>query len=254
MAQAGCHKPLRREQARGPQHQVKPAASTNLQSGSRAAHVTAKAKSVARNSEEAGATGSGVVMRAVTNNAAGAKGPCGGEASEAGTHEGMTGKTGSNLPDGRVRHLQRRLWVAAKRSPDRRFHALMHRIWRGDVLRKPWSRVKRNRGSAGVDRETLVEIEQYGVERMLQELGDVLRRGAYRPQPVLRRYIPKADGRKRPLGIPTVRDRVVQIATMLVLEPIFEADFRASRYAYFARGRADRRQGMGRLRWRRRVS
>ena len=184
MAQAGCHKPLRKGQARGPQHQVKPAASTNLQSGSRAAHVTAKAKSVARNSEEAGATDSGVVMRAVTNNAAGAKGPCGGEASEAGTHEGMTGKTGSNLPDGResadqVRHLQRRLRVAAKRSPDRRFHALMHRIWRGDVLRKPWSRVKRNRGSAGVDRETLVEIEQYGVERMLQELGDVLRGGAY---------------------------------------------------------------------------
>jgi RNA-directed DNA polymerase len=284
MAQAGCRKPLRREQARGPQHQVKPAASTNLQSGSRAAHVTAKAKSVARNSEEAGATGSGgvggaarvqgdawntrdpserpasgqggrykpkakacaaqresegtvVVMRAVTNNAAGAKGPCGGEASEAGTHEGMTGKTGSNLPDGResadqVRHLQRRLWVAAKRSPERRFHALMDRIWRGDVLREAWSRVKRNRGSAGVDRETLVEIEQYGVERMLQELGDVLRRGAYRPQPVLRRYIPKADGRKRPLGIPTVRDRVAQMATMLVLEPIFEADFRASSYGF----------------------
>jgi RNA-directed DNA polymerase len=181
--------------------------------------------------------GTVVVTRAVTNNAVGAKGPWGGEASEAGTHEGMTGKTGSNHPGGResdeqVRHLRRRLWVAAKRSPERRFHALMDRIWRSDVLREAWSRVRRNRGSAGVDRETLAEIEQYGVERMLQELGDALRRGAYRPQPVLRRYIPKADGRKRPLGIPTVRDRVAQMATLLVLEPIFEADFRASSYGF----------------------
>jgi len=149
----------------------------------------------------------------------------------------MTGQTGSNHPGGRkpseqVRHLQRQLWVAAKRSPERRFHALMDRIWRGDVLQEAWRRVRSNRGSAGVDGETLVEIEQYGVERMLSELGAVLRAGRYRPQPVLRRYIPKADGRRRPLGIPTVRDRVAQMAATLVLEPIFEADFRASSYGF----------------------
>jgi group II intron reverse transcriptase/maturase len=92
--------------------------------------------------------------------------------------------------------------------------------------------VKANRGAAGVDRETLVDVEQYGVERMLEELHGVLRAGTYRPPPVLRRYIPKADGRQRPLGIPTVRDRVAQMATTIVLEPIFEADFRSSSYGF----------------------
>jgi group II intron reverse transcriptase/maturase len=92
--------------------------------------------------------------------------------------------------------------------------------------------VKRNRGSAGVDRETLAEVEQYGVERMLTELGCALRASTYRPQPDLRRYIPKVDGRQRPLGIPTIRDRVAQMAATLVLEPIFEADFRASSYGF----------------------
>ena len=125
-----------------------------------------------------------------------------------------------------MRQLQRRLWVAAKRSPERRFHALLDRIYRRDVLWEAWRRVKANRGAAGVDRETLAGVEQYGVERMLDELHAVLRAGTYRPQPVLRRYIPKADGRQRPLGIPTVRDRVAQMATTIVLEPIFEADFR----------------------------
>jgi group II intron reverse transcriptase/maturase len=149
----------------------------------------------------------------------------------------MAGRSGPNHPDGhsltdKVRQLQRRLWVAAKRSPERRFHALLDRIWRGDILQEAWRRVKRNRGSAGVDRETLADVEQYGIERMLHELGAALRAGTYRPPPVLRRYIPKADGRQRPLGIPTVRDRVAQMATTLVLEPIFEADFRASSYGF----------------------
>ena len=149
----------------------------------------------------------------------------------------MTGTPGSNSPRGRpssdkVRQLQRRLWVAAKRSPERRFHALMDRIWRGDVLQEAWRRVKKNRGAAGVDALTLSVVEQYGVERLLDELGAALRAGTYRPQPVLRRYIPKADGRQRPLGIPTVRDRVAQMAATLVLEPIFEADFRASSYGF----------------------
>jgi group II intron reverse transcriptase/maturase len=137
-----------------------------------------------------------------------------------------------------VRQLQRRLWVAAKRSPERRFHALLDRIHRPDVLWEAWRRVKRNRGAAGVDRETLDRVEQYGVGRMLDELQVALRAGTYRPQPVLRRYIPKADGRQRPLGIPTVRDRVAQMATTIVLEPIFEADFRSSSYGFRPKRRA----------------
>ncbi len=149
----------------------------------------------------------------------------------------MAGRTGPNFPDhhpvvDHVRQLQRRLWVAAKRSPERRFHALLDRIYRGDVLWAAWRRVKANRGAAGVDRETLARVEQYGVERMLNELHDALRAGTYRPQPVLRRYIPKADGQRRPLGIPTVRDRVAQMAATMVLEPIFEADFRRSSYGF----------------------
>jgi group II intron reverse transcriptase/maturase len=92
--------------------------------------------------------------------------------------------------------------------------------------------VKRNRGAAGVDRQTLAEVEELGVEGFLEDLQAELRAGEYRPRAVLRRYIPKADGRKRPLGIPTVRDRVVQMAAMLVLEPVFEADFRPSSYGF----------------------
>jgi len=178
-----------------------------------------------------------VVKRAATKNAVGAKGPCGGQVADARTREGMTGMTGSNHPGGgdsadKVRQLQRRLWVAAKRSPERRFHALMDRIWRADILWEAWRRVRRNRGAAGIDGETLADVEQYGTERMLTELGAVLRTGTYRPPPVRRRYIPKADGGQRPLGIPTVRDRVAQMAATLVLEPIFEADFRASSYGF----------------------
>ena len=283
-AQAGYQEPLRREQVRGRQHQVKPAASTKSQSESRAAHVTAKAKARAQESGEESARELGgvwgaarvhgkvrntrgpsarpksgqarsykptakassaqresegivVAQRSATNNALGAKGPCGGRVGGAGKREGMAGKTGPNDPGRcepavKVRQLQRRLWSAAKRHPGRRFHALYDRICRSDVLWEAWKRVKRNRGAAGVDWQTLAEIEQHGVERFLQELGEVLRAGEYRPAAVLRRYIPKADGRKRPLGIPTVRDRVVQMAAKLVLEPIFEAQFCASSYGF----------------------
>jgi group II intron reverse transcriptase/maturase len=193
-----------------------------------------------------------VVPRIVaTKNATGGKGPCGGHVEGARTREGMAGRTGSNHPDrhpvvDKVRQLQRRLWVAAKRSPERRFHALLDRIYRRDVLWEAWRRVKQNRGAAGVDRETLDGVEQYGVERMLDELYTVLRAGTYRPQPVLRRYIPKTDGRQRPLGIPTVRDRVAQMAATLVLEPIFEADFRASSYGF--RPKRSATQALERLR------
>jgi RNA-directed DNA polymerase len=137
-----------------------------------------------------------------------------------------------NVGGGDVRELQRRLWVAAKRSPGRRFHALFDRIWRDDVLLEAWERVRKNRGAAGVDGVTLAAVEEYGVERMLSELQQDLRRGSYRPVPVRRVEIPKPQGGVRPLGIPVVRDRVCQQAARLVLEPIFEAGFLDVSYGF----------------------
>jgi RNA-directed DNA polymerase len=139
---------------------------------------------------------------------------------------------------GDVQRLQRTLWACAKRSPGRRFHALYDRIWRGDVLREAWRRVRSNRGAAGVDRLTLAAVEEYGVERMLGELQRALREGRYRPAPARRVAIPKPDGGRRPLGIPTVRDRVCQQAARLVLEPIFEADFLEVSYGFRPKRRA----------------
>jgi group II intron reverse transcriptase/maturase len=149
----------------------------------------------------------------------------------------MAGRTGPNNPGGRrprdkVQQLQRRLWAAAKRAPGRRFHALYDHISRGDVLLEAWKRVKRNQGVAGIDGQSIGDVEERGVDLFLEEIGDALRAGTYRPSVVRRRYIPKADGRKRPLGIPTVRDRVAQMAAKLVLEPIFEADFLPCSYGF----------------------
>lgn len=137
-----------------------------------------------------------------------------------------------NNPADKVRRLQRRLYVTAKRSRERRFHALYDRICRGDVLAEAWERVKSNRGAAGVDGETLSMIEQGGVDEFLRDVQQRLRTGRYWPQPVRRQYIPKPDGTKRPLGIPTVRDRVVQAAAKLVIEPLFEADFQKCSYGF----------------------
>jgi RNA-directed DNA polymerase len=150
----------------------------------------------------------------------------------------MTGTARSNYPEGRhvasakVRRLQNRLWAAAKQSSGRRFHALYDRIYRSDVLWEAWRRVRANRGAAGVDHVTLAAVEVYGVERMLDELSRDLRAGVYRPAPVRRVEIPKPDGAKRPLGIPTVRDRVCQQAAKIVLEPIFEADFLSCSFGF----------------------
>jgi RNA-directed DNA polymerase len=132
-----------------------------------------------------------------------------------------------------VRELQRKLWAAAKQSPERRFHALYDRIYRGDVLWEAWCRVRENRGAAGVDRVTLAYVQDvHGVQRLLAELQRDLREGTYRPAPARRVDIPKPDGSKRPLGIPTVRDRVAQQAAKLVLEPIFEAGFLPCSYGF----------------------
>jgi RNA-directed DNA polymerase len=161
-----------------------------------------------------------------------------GHAGDGGKREGMAGTARPNFPEGRhlapvkVRQLQNRLWAAAKQSPDRHFHALYDRIHRSDVLWEAWERVRANRGAAGVDGMTLEAVEEYGVSRMIGELQEVLRAGDYRPAPVRRVEIPKPDGTKRPLGIPTVKDRVCQQATKMVLEAIFEADFSSCSYGF----------------------
>ena len=148
------------------------------------------------------------------------------------TRERASNNPGRHEPDEKVRRLQRKLYVAAKQQKERRFHALYDRLCRSDVLHEAWKRVKRNKGAAGVDGHTLEAVEQYGVEKLIAELRDVLHAGEYRAPPVLRRYIPKADGKQRPLGIPTVKDRVVQMAAKVVLEPIFEADFLPSSFGF----------------------
>jgi RNA-directed DNA polymerase len=132
----------------------------------------------------------------------------------------------------KVQQLQRGLWAAAKQSQGRCFRALYDRIYRGDVLWEAWVRVRKNKGAAGVDRITLVALEDYGVDRMLCELRHGLRTGRYRPAPARRVEIPKPRGAKRPLGILTVRERVAQQAAKIVLEPIFEADFMPCWYGF----------------------
>ena len=147
-----------------------------------------------------------------------------------GKREGMVATP--NNPAFKVQQLQRGLFMAAKRSRTRRFHALFDRICRSDVLAEAWERVKANKGAAGVDGKTLSMIEQEGVETFLLDLQRRLRTGMYWPHPVRRQFIPKPDGTQRPLGIPTVRDRVVQAAAKVVVEPIFEADFKRCSYGF----------------------
>jgi group II intron reverse transcriptase/maturase len=134
----------------------------------------------------------------------------------------------------KARQLQRALYVAAKRSAGRRFHALYDKVYREDILARAWAEVKANRGAAGVDGQTLADIEARGVDSFLAEIKTELEARRYRPRPARRVFIPK-PGRpdeRRPLGIPGVKDRVVQQATKLVLEPIFEADFRDCSFGF----------------------
>ena len=137
----------------------------------------------------------------------------------------MIAQKAIHIPLERVRVLERKLYRAAKDNPQRRFGALYDKVYREDVLMQAWFNVRANRGAAGIDEQTIVTVEQYGVQRLLGELAEQLRQKRYRPMPVRRVYIPKPDGRKRPLGIPTVADRIVQAAVKIVIEPIFEAGF-----------------------------
>jgi RNA-directed DNA polymerase len=125
----------------------------------------------------------------------------------------------------KTRELQRKLYLAAKRSSNRRFHQLYDKVWRRDFLELGWREIERNRGAAGVDGITIDDIKEQGVAAFLDDLQQQLRDGTYRPLPVRRVEIPKRNGGTRPLGIPAVRDRVMQAAAKAVLEPIFEADF-----------------------------
>ena len=142
--------------------------------------------------------------------------------------------TGESLPGSeKVRELQTVLHAKAKEEPKRRFHALIDKVWREDFLAEAWRRVRRNGGAAGVDGETIADIETYGVRRWLGELARELKDGRYTPRPVRQVLIPKKHpGKYRPLGIPCIRDRVAQTSAVLVLEPIIEADLQPEQYAY----------------------
>jgi len=133
----------------------------------------------------------------------------------------------------KIRTLQRKLYIKAKQEPAFRFHALYDKVCREDILNHAWRLVRANRGAPGVDGVGFAAIESgEGVERFLRDLSRELQERSYRTQPVRRVMIPKADGSQRPLGMPTIRDRVVQMALKLVIEPIFEADFCVHSYGF----------------------
>jgi RNA-directed DNA polymerase len=134
-------------------------------------------------------------------------------------------------PD-KVQKLQRALHAKAKAEPGFRFYALYDKLYRDDVLAHAYAQCRANQGAPGVDGRDFADIEAYGVERWLGELAEALKEESYRPEPIRRVYIPKANGGRRPLGIPTLSDRVVMTAAVLVLEPIFEADLPDEQYGY----------------------
>jgi RNA-directed DNA polymerase len=162
-------------------------------------------------------------------NTAGGKGP----QFQVNGRSGDSREIGVSLtPPEKVGKLQETLHAKAKRAPGYRFYALYDKVYRGDVLAYAYERCRQNDGAPGVDNQTFADIQSYGVWKWLGELAEELKKKTYRPQAVRRVWIPKPDGKQRPLGIPTIKDRVVQTAALLVLEPIFEADLQPEQYAY----------------------
>jgi RNA-directed DNA polymerase len=144
----------------------------------------------------------------------------------------VTAHKAQRTPKEKVRVLQRKLYRAAKAQPQRTFGVLYDKVCSLEVLWVAWEQVRRNRGAPGIDGETVEAIAAKGVEQFLSELQTELLQQRYRPQPVRRVYIPKPDGRQRPLGIPGVKDRVAQAAVRIVIEPLFEASFRPGSYGF----------------------
>jgi len=145
---------------------------------------------------------------------------------------GKDRRLGNLSTPGSVQELQKALHAKAKAEPDFRFYALYDKIYREDILAYAYAQCRSNRGAPGVDGQDFADVEAYGRERWLGELALALREETYRPEPIRRVFIPKANGKLRPLGISTLRDRVCMTAAMLVLEPIFEADLPPEQYAY----------------------
>ena len=145
----------------------------------------------------------------------------------------------------KVRNLQNRLYLTAKADRKRKFYALYDKIYRKDILEDAWRRVKRNKGAGGVDKVSIDDVKAYGEDRLLCEIAEELRTEKYRCKPVRRTYIPKPDGRKRALGIPTIKDRIVQMAAKIVIEPVFEADFQPCSYGF--RPKRSAKQAMDRI-------
>lgn len=144
----------------------------------------------------------------------------------------MNAVKANDTPKERVGAFRQKLGLSAKANPKRSYGNLYDKVYRPDVLREAWDRVSRNGGAAGVDGKSIGWIRKYGVEKYLEELGTELREERYRPERIKRVFIPKPDGRERPLGIPTVMDRVVQMAVKLMIEPLFEADFLDCSYGF----------------------
>ena len=132
----------------------------------------------------------------------------------------------------KIRKLQRAFYVKAKEQPNQRFHQLYDKVWREDILRFAYQRCKANQGAAGVDGQSFDQIEEYGRERWVGERAEEVRHKGYRPAAIRRVWIGKANGGRRPLGIATIRERVVQMAMVLVIEPIFGADLEPEQYGY----------------------